>query len=90
MRNITDPLTRKRHRAAGRAPAACTSSSIPMPAMRCTVVTAPPPARGFIRRQDFVEFSLLETVHGVVVQPNADDVKVELDTDRVTLGGPAA
>ena len=35
---------------------------------RLTVVTALPPSRGFIRRQDFVEFSLLETIHGVVVQ----------------------
>ena len=33
------------------------------------VVTAPPPTRGFIKRQDFVELSLLESVHGVVVHP---------------------
>ncbi len=31
------------------------------------VVTAPPPIRGFIKRQDFVELSLLESIHGVVV-----------------------
>jgi tetratricopeptide (TPR) repeat protein len=52
------------------------------------VVTAPPPARGFIRRQDFVELSLLESVHGVVVHPNSDDVRAEVGTDKVVLGRP--
>jgi tetratricopeptide (TPR) repeat protein len=52
------------------------------------VVTAPPPARGFIRRQDFVELSLLESVHGLVVHPNSDDVKAELGADKVVLGRP--
>jgi tetratricopeptide (TPR) repeat protein len=50
-----------------------------------TVVTALPPSRGFIRRQDFVEFSLLETIHGVVVQLNSDDVTVDVGTDKVSL-----
>ncbi len=53
-----------------------------------TVVTAPPPPRGFIRRQDFVDFSMLESIHGVVVQPNADDVSVEIDNDGVVLSRP--
>jgi tetratricopeptide (TPR) repeat protein len=52
------------------------------------VVTAPPPARGFIRRQDFVELSLLESVHGLVVHPNSDDVKAEVGADKVVLGRP--
>ena len=38
------------------------------------VVTAPLPVRGFIKRQDFVEMSLLESIHGVAVRPNSDDV----------------
>jgi len=50
-----------------------------------TVITALPPARGFVRRQDFVEFSLLETIHGVVVQTNSDEVSVDAATDKVTL-----
>jgi tetratricopeptide (TPR) repeat protein len=50
-----------------------------------TVITALPPPRGFIRRQDFVEFSLLETIHGVVVQVNSDDVVVDAASDKVTL-----
>jgi hypothetical protein len=52
------------------------------------VVTAPPPTRGLIKRQDFVELSLLESVHGVVVHPNADDVNVEVGADKVMLGRP--
>ncbi|RYX94816.1 MAG: tetratricopeptide repeat protein [Bradyrhizobiaceae bacterium] len=53
-----------------------------------TVVTALPPARGFVRRQDFVEFSLLESIHGVVVQTNSDEVVVDAATDKVTLTRP--
>ena len=52
------------------------------------VVTAPPPTRGLIKRQDFVELSLLESVHGVVVHPNSDDVSAEVDADKVMLGRP--
>lgn len=52
------------------------------------VVTAPPPVRGFIKRQDFVELSLLESVHGVVVHPNSDDVSAEVGSDKVMLGRP--
>ena len=53
-----------------------------------TVVTALPPPRGFIRRQDFVEFSLLETIHGVAIQLNSDEVVVEAAVDKVTLSRP--
>ncbi|HVQ68426.1 MAG TPA: tetratricopeptide repeat protein, partial [Bradyrhizobium sp.] len=52
------------------------------------VVTAPPPVRGLIKRQDFVELSLLESVHGVVVHPNSDDIKAEVGSDKVMLGRP--
>jgi len=52
------------------------------------VITALPPARGFIRRQDFVEFSLLESIHGVVVQLNSDEVVVDATIDKVTLSRP--
>jgi hypothetical protein len=53
-----------------------------------TVVTALPPPRGFIRRQDFVEFSLLETIHGVAIQLNSEDVVVDAAIDKVTLSRP--
>ena len=52
------------------------------------VVTAPLPVRGFIKRQDFVELSLLESIHGVAVHPNSDDVKAEIATDKILLGRP--
>jgi hypothetical protein len=52
------------------------------------VVTAPPPVRGFIKRQDFVELSLLESIHGVAVRPNSDDVTAEIAPDRIILGKP--
>ena len=52
------------------------------------VITAPPPVRGFIKRQDFVEMSLLESVHGVAVRPNSDDVSAEIAADKITLGRP--
>lgn len=52
------------------------------------IITALPPSRGFIRRQDFVEFSLLESIHGVVVQVNSDDVSIEASIDKVMLTKP--
>jgi tetratricopeptide (TPR) repeat protein len=52
------------------------------------VITASPPGRGFVRRQDFVEFSFLESIHGVVIQPNSDDVAAEIASDKITLSRP--
>jgi tetratricopeptide (TPR) repeat protein len=53
------------------------------------VVTAPGPARGFIRPQEFVEFRALASTHGVAVQPLADDVQVELSPDGVVVARPS-
>ena len=52
------------------------------------VVTAPPPVRGFIKRQDFVEMSLLESIQGVAIRPNSDDVTAEIAPDKITIGRP--
>ncbi|HEY0329246.1 MAG TPA: tetratricopeptide repeat protein [Rhodopseudomonas sp.] len=52
------------------------------------VVTAAAPARGFIKRQDFVEFALLESLHGVVLQPFSDDVTATVGADKVVLSRP--
>lgn len=52
------------------------------------VVTAPAPARGFMKRQNFVEFALVESIHGIVVQPNADDLTIELAADKAVIGRP--
>ena len=52
------------------------------------VVTALPPARGFIRRQDFVDFALLDSAHGIAIRPNSDDVGVEVAPGKVIVGKP--
>ncbi|MBN9012627.1 MAG: hypothetical protein J0H25_06185, partial [Rhizobiales bacterium] len=52
------------------------------------VVTAKPPARGFVKRQDMVELSVLESVQGVVVRPKSDDVTATVSSDSVTLARP--
>jgi hypothetical protein len=52
------------------------------------VVTAFAPARGFINERDFVEFDMLASAEGVVVDPLADDVKVELAPDKIIVSRP--
>ena len=52
------------------------------------VVTARPPARGFIKRQDFVELSVLESIHGIAVHPNSDEITADVGPDKVILGKP--
>ncbi|HEU5272476.1 MAG TPA: tetratricopeptide repeat protein [Xanthobacteraceae bacterium] len=52
------------------------------------VVTAPAPARGMLKEQDFVEFRALASTHGVVIQPIADDLTVEIAADKIIVGRP--
>jgi tetratricopeptide (TPR) repeat protein len=52
------------------------------------IVTALPPARGFVSPHDFVEFRVLASAQGIVVQPLADDLAVELSPDRAKLSRP--
>jgi hypothetical protein len=52
------------------------------------VVTAFAPARGFVNERDFVEFRMLASAEGVVVDPLADDVKVELAPDKIIVSRP--
>lgn len=52
------------------------------------VVTALGPARGFLKPQEFVEFSALVSTHGVVIQPRADDVVAEVSNDKVIVTRP--
>ena len=65
-------------------PASCTGFIDPDAGDTLFVITAPPPIRGFIKRQDFVELSLLESIHGVAVHPNSDDVTAEIGTDKIS------
>ncbi|WEF52637.1 hypothetical protein AFIC_001132 [[Pseudomonas] carboxydohydrogena] len=53
-----------------------------------SVVTMPLPVRGFLRPQNFVEFSLLESVQGVAVSTNTDDVSVEARPDKIVISKP--
>lgn len=50
------------------------------------VVTAQRPVRGFIKRQDLVDLSLLESAHGIAIRPNSDEIGVEVGSDKVILG----
>jgi hypothetical protein len=52
------------------------------------VVTAFAPARGFLNERDFVEFHVLASAEGVVVDPLADDVKVDLASDKIIVTRP--
>jgi tetratricopeptide (TPR) repeat protein len=52
------------------------------------VVTALPPARGFVKPQHFVEFRALTSTHGVVIQPLADDLSAEISPDKIILTRP--
>jgi len=53
------------------------------------VVTAVPPARGFMREQDFVDFRALATTHGLALVPWVDDLSLELAAEGVTITRPA-
>ena len=53
------------------------------------VVTGYAPARGFVNTKDFVEFRALASVQGVVIDPLADDVKIELKPDMIIVSRPA-
>lgn len=53
------------------------------------VVTAQPPARGILRQQNFAEFRVLQSVHGLAVVPLADDLIVSLSADGATIRRPA-
>jgi tetratricopeptide (TPR) repeat protein len=50
------------------------------------VVTGQRPVRGFIKRQDLVDLSLLESAHGIAIKPNSDEIGVEVGSDKVILG----
>ena len=45
------------------------------------VVTAPGPARGLLKAQDFVEFRALASTQGLVIQPIADDLIAEFGAE---------
>jgi tetratricopeptide (TPR) repeat protein len=52
------------------------------------VVTALAPARGFINAQEFIEFRALASTQGIVIEPLADDVSVDLAADKIVISRP--
>lgn len=87
MRNIAEP-TRANVSIALAQPGPMLRFTDPDAGDTLAVITAPLPARGFIRRQNFVELTLLESIHGVVIQPNSDDITADIGPDKIVLTRP--
>jgi hypothetical protein len=49
------------------------------------VVTAFPPARGVTRRLDYVDFSALRSVHGLVIKPQSPELDIALENNLAVL-----
>lgn len=49
------------------------------------VVTSYPPARGLTRSLDYVDFSALRSVHGLVVRPETADLNIVIENDLAVL-----
>jgi tetratricopeptide (TPR) repeat protein len=93
----TSPLSVGRSIVTGGRPAAVIALESPQRVERLSdpevgdaliVVTALGPTRGFLKTQDFVEFRLLASTHGVVIQPLADDLSVATLSDQIVIGRP--
>jgi tetratricopeptide (TPR) repeat protein len=52
------------------------------------VVTALGPARGFLKTLEFVDFRALASTQGVVIEPLADDIAVDLSADKIVVRRP--
>lgn len=50
------------------------------------VVTAYPPSRSMLRTLDYVDFTALKSVQGLVIKPNHDDVAVTVAANLTTIG----
>ena len=49
------------------------------------VVTGFGPQRGMLKRQDFVEFSVLRSAHGIAIRPLSDDLRVRRRADGILI-----
>lgn len=52
------------------------------------IVTAYPPARGIARTLDYVDFSALRSIHGLVVKPRTSDLSVALEDTIAVISEP--
>lgn len=50
------------------------------------IVTAYPPARGMTRGLDYVDFTALKSIHGLVLKPKSPDLDVALDGKDAIIG----
>lgn len=50
------------------------------------VVTIYPPARGITRSLDYVDFTAMTSVHGLVIRPKSDSLSVELENALAVIG----
>jgi hypothetical protein len=55
---------------------------------RLMAITALAPARGLMRPQVFVELRVLQSMHGVALEPLADDITADVAADQVTISRP--
>ncbi|MCC7347306.1 MAG: tetratricopeptide repeat protein, partial [Variibacter sp.] len=92
----TQPLTLTRGRIGGAQTTAAIAFAEPQQVHRITaegaplvVVTAFGPARGFLKDQDLLEFRILASVHGVAIEPLADDLSVQATPERIAINRPA-
>lgn len=49
------------------------------------VATGFGPQRGILKAQDFVEFSVLKSAHGIAIRPLADDLRVRRNADEILI-----
>jgi len=55
---------------------------------RLMAVTALAPARGLMRPQNFVELRVLQSMHGVALEPLADDITADVNAEQITISRP--
>lgn len=60
----------------------------PLVGDRFAAVTALAPGKGFARRKQTVDLTLIPTAHGLAVETPADDLRIAADGDLVTLSRP--
>ncbi|WP_127144716.1 hypothetical protein [Pelagibacterium montanilacus] len=56
---------------------------------RLEIVTLHPPARGMLRDLDYVEFAAPRSIHGLVIRPRTEEVRVGLEGDLAVVSAPA-
>lgn len=55
---------------------------------RLMAITALAPARGLMRPQNFVELRVLQSMHGIALEPLADDITADVNAEQVTISRP--